>query len=118
MLKIAILDDYQEAALGSAPWTSLPDAEVKAFTQYIADEDALLETLEPFDVIVAMRERTPFPSSLLAKLPNLNLLVTTGMRNLVIDMEYAKASGIIVCGTSMVPHSTYEHTWALILALA
>ncbi|MDC1436339.1 D-2-hydroxyacid dehydrogenase family protein [Gammaproteobacteria bacterium] len=118
MLKIAILDDYQEAALRSAPWHNIPDTEVKAFTQYIADENVLLETLEPFDVIVAMRERTPFPASLLAKLPNLKLLVTTAMRNLAIDMEYAKEKGILVCGTDMVPHSTYEHTWALILALA
>lgn len=118
MLKIAILDDYQEAALGSAPWHEIPNADVQAFTQYIADENTLLETLLPFDVIVAMRERTPFPASLLAKLPNLKLLVTTAMRNLAIDMEYAKENGILVCGTDMVPHSTYEHTWALILALA
>ncbi len=117
MLKIAILDDYQEAALSSAPWSILPDTEVKAFTQYIADENVLLETLEPFDVIVAMRERTPFPAKLLAKLPNLKLLVTTAMRNLAIDMDSAKENGILVCGTDMVPHSTYEHTWALILAL-
>lgn len=118
MLKVAILDDYQEAALSSAPWNTLPDTEVSAFTQYINDEHSLVETLLPFDVIVAMRERTPFPASLLEKLPNLKLLVTTGMRNLAIDMEHARAKGIIVCGTDMVPHSTYEHTWALILALA
>ena len=118
MLKIAILDDYQEAALSSAPWNTLPDAEVRAFTQYIADEKVLLETLEPFDVIVAMRERTPFSAKRLAKLPNLKLLVTTAMRNLAIDMEYARENDILVCGTDMVPHSTYEHTWALILALA
>ncbi len=118
MLKIAILDDYQQAALTSAPWHTIPDAEVKVFTEYIADKNILFETLEPFDVIVAMRERTPFPASLLAKLPNLKLLVTTAMRNLAIDMQYAKEHGILVCGTDMVPHSTYEHTWALILALA
>ncbi len=118
MLKVAILDDYQEAALKSASWNSLSDTEVKAFTQYIADEDSLVETLLNFDVIVAMRERTPFPASLLAKLPNLKLLITTGMRNLAIDMEYSRKNGIDVCGTDMVPHSTYEHAWALILALS
>lgn len=118
MLKVAILDDYQEAALKSASWNSLSDTEVKAFTQYIADENTLLETLLNFDVIVAMRERTPFPASLLAKLPNLKLLITTGMRNLAIDMEYSRKNGIDVCGTDMIPHSTYEHAWALILALS
>jgi len=118
MLKVAILDDYQEAALKSASWNSLSDSEVKAFTQYIADENTLLETLLPFDVIVAMRERTPFPASLLAKLPNLKLLITTGMRNLAIDMEYSRKNSIDVCGTDMIPHSTYEHAWALILALS
>lgn len=118
MLKIAILDDYQHAALSSADWSSLPDAEVTVFNDYIADEDKLIEKLTPFKVIVAMRERTPFPASLLKQLPELKLLVTTGMRNLAIDMDFAKSSGIPVCGTSMVPHSTYEHTWALILALA
>lgn len=84
----------------------------------MADDDKLAETLSPFDVIVAMRERTPFPASLLEQLPQLKLLVTTGMRNLAIDMDFARQQNIPVCGTSMVPHSTYEHTWALILSLA
>ena len=118
MLKVAILDDYQEAALRSAAWSSLAETEVSTFTQYIADQHSLVETLLPFDVIVAMRERTLFPASLLAKLPNLKLLVTTGMRNLAIDMEYARKNNIDVCGTDMIPHSTYEHAWALILALS
>ena len=120
MLKIAILDDYQKAALQSADWDSLPDTEVSVFHDYIAgtDEATLAKTLSPFNVIVAMRERTPFPASLLQNLPELNLLVTTGMRNLAIDLEFARQQNIPVCGTSMVPHSTYEHTWALILALA
>ena len=118
MLKVAILDDYQEAALRSAPWSKLAETEVSTFTKYIADQHSLVETLLPFDVIVAMRERTPFPASLLAKLPNLKLLVTTGMRNLAIDMEYARKNNIDVCGTDMISHSTYEHAWALILALS
>ncbi|MBN4053593.1 D-2-hydroxyacid dehydrogenase family protein [Haliea sp. AH-315-K21] len=118
MLKIAILDDYQNAAFAAADWDSLPDADVSVFNKYIADEDDLVETLRPFDVIVAMRERTPFPASLLQQLPELKLLITTGTRNLAIDMDFASKRNIPVCGTSMVPHSTYEHAWALILALA
>jgi phosphoglycerate dehydrogenase-like enzyme len=120
MLKIAILDDYQNAALQAADWDSLTEAEVSVFHEYIAgsDEETLAEKLSSFNVIVAMRERTPFPASLLQKLPELKLLVTTGMRNLAIDMDYARQQNIPVCGTSMVPHSTYEHAWALILGLA
>ena len=118
MLKIAILDDYQNAALEAADWDSITDSELTVFHDYMADDDKLAETLSPFDVIVAMRERTPFPASLLEQLPQLKLLVTTGMRNLAIDMDFARQQNIPVCGTSMVPHSTYEHTWALILSLA
>lgn len=118
MLEVAILDDYQHAALAAADWNSLVDANITVFNEYISDTNKLVEALSPFHVIVAMRERTPFPASLLEKLPNLKLLVTTGTRNLAIDMEFAKKQKIPVCGTPMVPHSTYEHTWALILALA
>ncbi|MFL2840975.1 MAG: D-2-hydroxyacid dehydrogenase family protein [Pseudohongiellaceae bacterium] len=118
MQKIAILDDYQNAALKSADWSNLEDAEVSVFNEHIADENVLVKTLKPFNVIVAMRERTPFPASLLQQLPRLKLLVTTGTRNLSIDMNFARTRDITVCGTSMVPHSTYEHTWALILTLA
>ncbi len=117
MLNIAILDDYQNAALTSANWDNLQNTKVTVFNSYIEGEDAIVEALSGFDVVVLMRERNLFPESLLARLNNLKLIVTAGMRNAAIDMEFAKTKGIIVCGTSMVPHSTYEHTWALILAL-
>ncbi|MBF0278659.1 MAG: D-2-hydroxyacid dehydrogenase family protein [SAR324 cluster bacterium] len=116
-MRVAILDDYQNAALKAADWKSLTDTEISVFTEYIEGEDALAKILAPFDVIVAMRERTRFPKSLLQRLDNLKLLVTTGMRNLAIDMDSAKARSIIVSGTKMMAHATYEHTWALIMAL-
>jgi phosphoglycerate dehydrogenase-like enzyme len=117
MIRVAILDDYQNAALEAANWNSLSDCEVSVFDNHIADPEKLFETLMPFDVIVAMRERTPFPKSLLDRLVNLKLLVTTGMRNLAIDMEAARDAGVVVCGTEMLGYPAYEHAWALILAL-
>ena len=79
-------------------------------------EDAVAEALAGFEVVVAMRERTAFPASLLRRLPDLRLLVTTGMRNSSIDLPAAEELGITVCGTDSVASSTVEHTWALILA--
>jgi phosphoglycerate dehydrogenase-like enzyme len=74
--------------------------------------------LADFDVVVAMRERTPFPRTLLDRLPRLRLLVTTGMRNAAIDLRAAADRGVLVCGTGGLPYPTAELTWALILALA
>lgn len=88
------------------------------FDYHLGGEDPVADALADFDVIVAMRERTPFPASLLERLPRLRLLVTTGMRNLAIDMDFARARGIDVCGTPMTSHAAFEHTCALILALA
>ena len=119
MTRIAILDDYQNSALACADWDSIPgDPEIVAFRQHLAGEGAVAEALADFDVVVAMRERTPFPASLIARLPKLRLLVTTGMRNLAIDMQAAQARGVPVCGTALVPYAAFEHAWALILALA
>ncbi|PPR73333.1 MAG: Glycerate dehydrogenase [Alphaproteobacteria bacterium MarineAlpha3_Bin4] len=117
MNHIAILDDYQNAALASADWESIKSAEITVFNEYIGDENAVAETLQPFEVVVAMRERTPFPASLIARLPNLKLLITTGMRNLAIDMEAAHENGVVVSGTQMLPYLAFEHAWALILAI-
>lgn len=119
-MKLAILDDYQNAALGSADWTSLgDDIQITVFDEHLGtDEATIAKALEPFSVLVAMRERTPFPASLLKRLPNLKLLVTTGMRNLAIDMEAAAAQGITVSGTAMLPYPAAEHAMALILDLA
>jgi phosphoglycerate dehydrogenase-like enzyme len=92
-------------------------AEIYVFTEHIGRTDALVSALEPFDVVVAMRERTPFDAELLGKLPRLRLLVTTGMGNSSIDMTAARDRGITVCGTNGVTGSTAELTWGLILGL-
>lgn len=119
MTRIAVLDDYQGRALASADWGRLGDAvEIVTFDRHLGDEDAVAAALAGFDVIVAMRERTPFPAGLLERLPRLRLLVTTGLRNLAIDMDFARARGIDVCGTPMTSHAAFEHACALILALA
>ncbi len=118
MTRIAILDDYQRRALASAPWESLVGCTVEVFERPFAGEDEAAEALAGFEVVVAMRERTRFPRSLLERLPALALLVTTGMRNLAIDLEAARQRGVMVCGTEMTSYAAFEHTWALLLALA
>ena len=117
-MRVAILDDYQDAALASADWDALPDTTVEAFRDHIDDPDVLVTRLQDFDAIVLMRERTPFPRSLIARLPALRLLVTTGARNAAIDVAAAREHGIAVCGTRSLPTPTAELTWGLILALA
>jgi phosphoglycerate dehydrogenase-like enzyme len=118
-MRVAILDDYQQVALASADWSAVHElAEVDVFTSPIAGTEALVSALEPFDVIVAMRERTAFDASRLSQLPRLRLLVTTGMSNASIDLAAAAARGITVCGTGGISASTAELTWGLILALA
>jgi phosphoglycerate dehydrogenase-like enzyme len=117
--RIAILDDYQNTALDCADWTSIPgDPEIVVFQEPIASQDAAAEALAGFHILVAMRERTPIPASLIERLPKLQLLVTTGMRNLAIDMQAARARGVPVCGTALLPYAAFEHAWALILALS
>lgn len=116
MVRIAVLDDYQGIALSRGGWERLPaDSQIEAFRDHLADETALARRLEPFDVVVAMRERTAFPRSLLELLPNLRLLVTTGMRNASFDMQAAKERGVLVCGTGGQPTPTAELTWGLII---
>jgi len=118
MLRVGLLDDYQNAALTSADWTQLEGVEIDVFDSHLGhDEAAVIAALQPYEVLVAMRERTPFPRSVLEALPNLRLLVTAGLRNLAIDLDAARACNIDVCGTEMVPYPAFEHTWALILAL-
>ncbi|HET8755173.1 MAG TPA: D-2-hydroxyacid dehydrogenase family protein [Solirubrobacteraceae bacterium] len=113
MTRVAILDDYQDVARRFADWDRL-GAEVVVFTEHRDD----IDHLESFDVIMAMRERTPFPRERLERLPNLKLLVTTGMGNAAIDTEAARELGITVAGTGGTPTHTAELTWGLILALA
>lgn len=118
MTRIAILDDYQGVALRMADWGSLPaDAEVVVFRDHLADPDAVATRLRDFDVVMAMRERTPFPRALLTRLPRLRLLVTAGMRNAAIDLRAAAERGVLVCGTAGLPYPTAELTWGLILSL-
>ena len=121
---VAVLDDYQGRAREYADWASLePGVEVEFFREPVSP-DALAVTLAEFDVLVLMRERTAFPRSVLEALPNLRLLVTTGMRNASVDVGYLRERGVTVCGTGGtagpgapgVP-STAEVAWALILAV-
>ncbi len=117
-LKLAILDDYQNAALGSTDWSVLGDTDITVFDKHLGwGEDVIADALKPFDILVCMRERTRFPASQLDKLPNLKCLVTTGMRNLAIDMAHAKNNGIVVSGTDMLPYPAAEHAVALITDL-
>jgi phosphoglycerate dehydrogenase-like enzyme len=114
----AILDDYQGVALTMADWSAVArHAQIKVFRARLADEDALVEAVADCEIVVAMRERTPFPASVFARLPRLRLLVTTGMRNAAIDMAAARARGVTVCGTASQPDPPGELAWALILGL-
>lgn len=119
MMRIAILDDYTEAAMNSAAWEKLGDAVIEvvntSLMPTLADQ---IEALKSYDIIVAMRERTPFLAQTLAELPQLKLLITTGMRNSSIDMIAARVKGLDVCGTQMTPYAAFEHTWALLMSLA
>ena len=115
---VTILDDYQSVALLSADWSEVHDRfEVEVLTQHIADVDELVARLARSQVIVAMRERTPFPASTLARLPLLRLLVTTGMSNASIDLAAAAARGVTVCGTGAAGNAMPELTLGMIIAL-
>ena len=115
----AVIDDYQQAATRFAGWEQFGDqVELTVFSDHLAEEDAVAQRLAGFDVVVIMRERTPFPASLLARLPRLKLLVTTGARNASIDLAAAKERGVTVCGTASNSAPPAELTWALILGLA
>ncbi|SEG47562.1 Phosphoglycerate dehydrogenase [Actinacidiphila yanglinensis] len=117
-LRVAVLDDYQQVAESQADWSGrLPGAETVFFPRHIADPDELVAALAPFDVVVAMRERTAFPREVLRRLPRLRLLVTTGMRNASLDVAAAAEFGVLVCGTGGYPTGTSELTWAMILGL-
>ncbi|MEE7490138.1 hydroxyacid dehydrogenase [Methylobacterium oryzae] len=114
-----MLDDYQQAALALADWARLSDrVAVSAIAQHIPDRDDLVARIAQAEILVIMRERTPFPAALLERLPRLELLVTSGMRNLAIDLAAAKARNVVVCGTESSPTPPTELTWALILGLA
>ena len=116
--KIAVLDDYAGVALEIGGFDRLQGAEITVFQDTLKDEDALVERLLPFEVISMMRERTPFPASLLKRLPNLKLLVTTGPRNLSIDLQAASEQGVVVSSTESRKTTTSELSMLLILNLS
>jgi phosphoglycerate dehydrogenase-like enzyme len=118
-LRCAVLNDYQHAAAARADWSQLAArVDINYFSDAFANEDDAADALAGFEVIVAMRERTPFPASLVARLPRLTLLVTTGAANASIDVAAAHAAGVTVCGTAIISTPTAEMTFALILGLA
>jgi phosphoglycerate dehydrogenase-like enzyme len=117
--KIAVLDDYQNAALSSADWSVLRDrADIVIFQDHLADPDAVIARLLPFDVICVMRERTPLSRRIIEHLPNLKLIASTGPVNASIDLVAAGDHGIAVAHTGYRSEPTIEFTWALILASA
>src|ERR1700752_4054544 len=120
-MKIAILDDYQQIAKQSADWSSLPaGTQLDSFAQNIADPQELMRRLQPYDVVIAMRERTRFPAQVIDALPNLRLLISTGGRNPSIDAEACARRNIALCsaqGAASGRSSAAEGAWALLLAL-
>ncbi|MEV5122156.1 D-2-hydroxyacid dehydrogenase family protein [Streptomyces decoyicus] len=117
--RCAVLDDYQDVALSMADWSALAGAvDVRTLRQPFRSEDEVVAAIGDCEIVVAMRERTPFPASLLARLPRLRLLITSGMRNAAIDLEAAARHGVTVCGTASNTEPPVELTWALILGLA
>src|SRR5947208_7064814 len=115
--RCAILDDYQNVATKLADW-SIPDVEVKVFNEPFADHNAAVAALKGFDIICMMRERTPFLKPTLEQLPDLKLLITSGMRNASIDLEYAASRGVTVCGTEAAGQPTAELAVGIMLELA
>ncbi|WP_214070092.1 D-2-hydroxyacid dehydrogenase family protein [Mucilaginibacter sp. dw_454] len=119
LIKIAVLDDYQQIALKLADWRALESrAEITVFTDHLSDEAELVSRLLPFAVVCVMRERTPLNREILSKLPNLKLIVSTGKRNASLDMDACKELGIEVAMTDYVDSGAPELTWALLMALA
>ena len=121
LCRVAVLDDYRRVARDCADWSVLgDDVAVTFFHDHVDEQRQLVNRLAAFDVVVAMRERTPFPGDVLRQLPELRLLVATGMHHSVIDFDTATELGITVCGTQSWrgATATIELTWGLILGLA
>ena len=119
MIKVAILDDYQNAFEQIVEIENYKDKyEFKIFNEPFVSEAEASVALEEFDALLIMRERTPITKSLIESLPNLKYLMTSGMRNKAIDLEAAKSRNIIVCGTEINSNPTAELAWTLILGLA
>jgi phosphoglycerate dehydrogenase-like enzyme len=119
MIRIAILDDYQNVALEMADWSPIAGrAVITVFNDHLSKVDEIVERLLPFDVVCVMRERTPLPRAVIERLPRLKLIASTGSRNAAIDVDAASERGIVVANTGYDGRSTVEMTWALILASA
>src|ERR1700754_1682367 len=116
-MRVAILDDYQNVALSMADWSDVAArVEITVFNDHLADQDAVVKRLAPFDVVCVMRERTPLPRDVLERLPRLKMIASTGSRNASIDMQAAQEHHIHVTATGSRSTPTVELTWALILA--
>ena len=119
MLKVAILDDYQNVSQQFVDLEKLSGKyEIKIFSEPFVDEADVLDQLSDFDALLIMRERTPMTKNIIDNLTKLKFIITSGLRNKSIDLEAAKKRNIIVCGTEINIHPTPELTWALILGLA
>ena len=117
-VRCAILDDYQDIALKAADWSSVEEEiDVTVFNDHLGGPNEVIAALKGFGVVVAMRERTPFPKQVIDALPYLKLLITTGMRNASIDVEAAKARGVAVCGTGSFGSPTSAIAFGLMLEL-
>jgi phosphoglycerate dehydrogenase-like enzyme len=119
MIRVAILDDYQNVSLKMADWSPLAGrATITVFNDHVADVERIVERLLPFDVVCVMRERTPLTRSIIERLPQLKLIASTGPGNASIDLAAASDHGISVVHTGYRSDPTIELTWALILAAA
>ena len=118
MLKVAILDDYQNVSQAFLNLKKLDGKyEFKIFNEAFVDEDDAGGQLKDYEALLIMRERTKITKSLINQLTKLKFIITSGMRNKAIDLEAAKQRKIIVCGTEINSNPTAELTWALILGL-
>src|SRR5271155_3390758 len=118
-LRCAILDDYQNVALSFADWSKVSgDIDITVFNEHLGSADSVVHALKDFAIVCAMRERTAFPRAVIEALPELKLLITTGMRNASIDLEAAKARNVVVCGTPSFGNATAAIATGLILDLA
>src|ERR1700737_4096248 len=117
--RIAVLDDYQNVAISFADWSVLDArATITVFYDHLADSDAVVERLQPFDIVCVMRERTPMPRTIIERLPKLRMIASTGTRNASIDLKAAEERGVQVVHTGYTSTPTIELTWALILGSA
>jgi phosphoglycerate dehydrogenase-like enzyme len=117
--RIAVLDDYQDVALSLADWSALDArATISVFNDHLADPDAIVARLRPFDIVCVMRERTPMTRAVIERLPRLRMIASTGMRNASIDLKAADERGVQVVHTGYTSTPTIELTWALILGSA